>query len=401
MLKLPHNWRILAYAICGVKAVSIFVIPLIHTDFMNWIISTSQVVSFISTGHFPPISTFGVYLGTEIILTPFFWLWTILPIEHPHLHNLINYTTPAISLVVLMKLPILISDIFTAIILTRLIKRITNSEKRCAIACLSWLANPYNFYYLYVFGSMDVIPATILLIAVTLAWSQKLTRSGFTTAIGGLIRIYPLAALPFFLHLNKSMRERLLLITGSLFPLACILVLLNAAAKGGTSSILSIPLTQYWLLEFLGGNISGGQLIILTPFLLSTQLYVVFRFWRAEPNALHLATVPILALLLAATTYAGSSNHFIWISALLSACVAIHPEEAWLFASTFIAAYLSPARYPFDLQIVNQSRQILDNLLAGAFWAMKAIYLVRLNLWNTKAPLEPFRIVTTATSPKS
>jgi hypothetical protein len=168
-----------------------------------------------------------------------------------------------------------------------------------------------------------------------------------------------------------------------LLPLACLIPLLFTT--GAIATISSIPLKQYWILEFLGGNIAnGGQLLLLSPILILIQLYVVLRFWRADSNIVHLACVSFLALLLGASTYGGSEWHFLWVSPLLSASVALHPRESWIFALTFITAYLSPAIPPFSFTVFLQSRQVLDNLLAGAFYAMKAAYLIRLNLWNMK-----------------
>jgi len=301
----------------------------------------------------------------------------------------------------MMRLPLLICDILVAILIYRLVRKVTNSERQGAIGSLSWFANPYNFYYLYLFGAMDVIPATVVLLALTLGWDRHWGRSGFATIIGGLLRIYPFFALPFFLHLTRAKKERTGLIVGSTFPIFCLIALLYVTNSGGIRTILSLPLSESWLLYFLGGNPVGGQLLILGPFLLLMQLYVVFRFWRVDANIVHLTTVSLLALMLGATTYAGSSQHFIWVSSLLSVCIGMHPEETWLFAATILTAYLSPAQYPFNLPLITGPRQFIDNFLAGAFWAMKATYLVRINLWNLKPVHKTLQdeLLTTMTQP--
>lgn len=391
------RWRLISVVICAVKIFAILVLSywfgLLGPDFPNWTRGASMVFSTVSAGKFPSVSTFGAYLGIMVVLAPFYWLWSIIPIEHPPLQELVNSTTPATLLAVIMKLPILICDILVAILIYRLVRKVTKSERQGAIGSLSWFANPYNFYYLYVFGAMDVIPATVVVLALTLGWDRNWSRSGFATTIGGLLRIYPFFTLPFFLHLTKAKKELIGLIVGSTFPIFCLIALLYVTSSGGISALLAIPLTEYWVLEFLGGNIVTGQLLFLSPFLVLMQLYVVFRFWRADANIVHLATVSLLALLIGTTyapTYAGGMQHFIWLSSLLSVCVGMHPEESWLFAATFVTAYLSPGQYAFNLQFATgppgpPDLQVVGNFLTGAFWAMKSTYLVRLNLWNLKS----------------
>jgi hypothetical protein len=382
MSRILAKWRAASVAIAIFKLFAAGLIP-VAGDLMNWTKEASLVLKFLVAGQIQRLLAGGAYLGIQVLLAPFFWVWTILPIEHPALHNLASYSTPAILLALLMKLPIFLSDISCGILIARLVGKLTQSEGRRALGFLSWFANPFNFYYLYVFGAMDAIPAALVLLALSMGLNSRWARCGFTTTVAGLLRLYPFTALPFFFQLTKTRPARVNLIVASLLPLACLIALLFPT--GAIASITSIPLKQYWLLEFLGGNIAnGGQLLILAPVLILIQLYVVFRFWRADSNIVHLACVPFLALLLGASTYGGSSQHFLWVSPLLSASVALHPREAWIFALTFITAYLSPAVYPFSLPIFVQSRELLDNLLAGAFYAMKATYLTRLNLWNMK-----------------
>lgn len=383
MLKIPFlfRWQTIAVVVAAGKLVAMAILPP-SGDLLNWTYGTSIALGFISAGKFPPLPDFGVYLGIEIILAPFYWIWTILPIDHPTLGTVVSGTTPAFCLWFLMKLPIFLSDILTAFLLTRIIRTFNGSERQCAIGYLSWFANPYNFYWLYFFGAMDVIPVAVVLIGLIFGSTSRWTPCTVATTIAGLLRIYPLVTLPFFLSLTKTKATRAKLVLGSLIPLILSIVLLSATS-GGITAITSIPLTQNWLLDFLG-NVADNQLLKLTPILLLIQFYLVLRYWKPTPNIVHLASVPVLCLLLGASTYGGVSQHFLWVSPLLSASVAQHPEESWIFALTFITAYLSPAAYPFNLALSWESRIFIDTFLAGEFWAMKGIYLLRLNLWNLK-----------------
>lgn len=382
MLRILHHWRTIAAVAVVFKILTILLAPFDpRGDFGSWTIGSSLVLNGLFAGRLPLLSNFGVYWASMTLLAPFFWVWTILPIEHPPLLNIVSYTTPAIYLVLLMKLPIFICDILTGILALRLVRKITHSERSCAILGLTWFANPFNIYWMYFFGSMDIIPITILLAALVFGMGNRWFRCGLSTAIAGLLRVAPFAVLPFFLPLPKTESGRVKLIIGFLFPLACCIALLYVTSPDVIAVIANVPAKQNYLLAFLGVNIAaGGKFVMLTPVLLLVQWYVVLRYWKREPNMIHLTCVPLLSILLGATIYGGSFQHFIWVSPLLSACVAIHPEESWIFALTFITASLSPAIYPISLWL--PARELLDTFFAGAFYAMKAIYLVRLNLWN-------------------
>jgi hypothetical protein len=392
MLRRLANWRIILAPVGALKIILILTLPL-EGDTINWIKGASLVSDIFRAGKLPSLSVFGPYLGIEILLVPFFVVWRLLPIEHPALDNLPVGTASSIYLALLMKLPILLFDVITALLLMRLLGRITKSETKRAIAGISWFANPFNVYWLYVYGAMDVIPAATFLLALTLGLSSRWFRCGFTTVIGGFLRLFPFVALPFFTPLTNNRSSRIYLLLGSIIPPVCLLGLLYATGAGTLASIVSLPTSEPWLLDFLGFNIAGrfcencgtfGSFVFMTAVLVLIQFYVVLRYWKAAPSIVHLATVSLLTLSLGATTYGGSSQHFIWVTPLLSACVALHPEEAWIFVSTFVAAYLSPAAYPFSLPIMTQARRVVDPFLAGAFYAMKAIYLAKLNSWNMK-----------------
>ncbi len=350
---------------------------------MSWVIGASLVLQTILAGKLPALSTYGVYLGIQAVLAPFFWLWTILPIEHPQLTAILQHTAPTIYLAFLMKLPIFLFDILTLILLVRLVRRVTTSESSSILAGLTWFVNPFNFYLLYYFGAMDIIPIAIFLLALNFGFDKRWFRCGFATIVTALLRVYAIAALPFFLPLTKTKPARFSLVVGSLAPIAFAIVVLYLS-KDTLGTVLNVPAKQSWLLEFLGFSIGSNQFLKLSPVLILLQLYIVFRYWRADASIVHLASVSLLALLLGATVYGGGSQHFLWVSPLLSACLAIHPRDSWIFVLTFFSALLSPTVNPFGPW--TPAHPVVDTFLSGAFYAMKATYLVRLNISNLQVP---------------
>jgi hypothetical protein len=377
MLKILEHWKAIVYFTAALKVLAILLVP-IGGDFLSWTISASRVLHIFLAGKIPSLSAYGVYLGIDTFLAPFFWIWTILPIEHPQLRNIVNHTAPAIYLGLIMKLPIFLFDIVSLVLLLRLARRITKSPRNSSLAGLTWFVNPFNFYMMYFFGAMDIIPIAIFLLAINFGLDNRWFRCGFSTVAAGLLRLFAFAALPFFLPLTKTRTTRSSFVVGSLLAMAFVIVGLYLTNES-LATVLSLPAKEVWLLEFLGLGI-GTQFVKLTPVLILLQLYIVIRYWRHDSNVVHLASVSLLAILVGATVYGGSSQHFLWVSPLLSACLAIHPKEWWIFALTFLSALLSPTVNPFGSW--TPAHPVVDTFLSGAFYGMKATYLVRLNLLN-------------------
>jgi hypothetical protein len=117
----------------------------------------------------------------------------------------------------------------------------------------------------------------------------------------------------------------------------------------------------------------------LTPLVLVLQLFIVIYFWRKN-TILHAATISLLALSVAALPLGGSEQHFIWVSPLLSACLAVEFDELWIFVFTFATACLYPSIFPLP------ELSYIAPLLAGTFYAAKATYLTKINLENIRGP---------------
>jgi len=372
------KWRIIIVAIIGVKLLLMALVTP-WGDLLNWTRGASIALGFIGIGRFPPLSITGVYGPIEILLVPFFWVWTKLPIPHPPLEHIFlsNYSISEISLSVLMKLPSFLADVATGGLLSRLVKQITKSDSRARIALLSWYVNPFNLYYIEVFGAMDTIPAAIIVLGLILGMESKWFRSGICASIGTVLRIFPLFMLPFLFTTIKTklLRRYAALLAGFLLPLSAALITMYAYGAGTITALANLPHQEYWLLDFLGVTLS--QNVTLTPVVLVLQLLVTIYFWRKN-TILHAATVSLLALSVAALPFGGSEQHFIWVSPLLSACLAVNLDELWVFVFTFATACLYPSIFPVH------GLSYIEPLLAGAFYGAKATYLTKINFENIR-----------------
>jgi hypothetical protein len=374
-------WRWAVVPIAALKILLMVFVPP-GGDFINWSNGAGLMLSFLLRGRLPPVASTGVYGPLSAVLAPFYWLWLALPVQHPPVESLVFSTSlAAISLSGIMKTPIFVSDFVTAIMISKLLMSISPSETRRGIAVLSWYANPFAIYWMYVFGGMDAIPTAIFLFGLYYGGKENWIRCGLCTFVAGLLRIFAFVAFPFFIPVVKARRARMNLVLGFAIPLVVLLGVIYATGTGSLTAIASVPMRQNWLLLFLGPTLPTGEFLILTPLLLILQFYILIRYWKKNVSLVYIATVSLLTLLIGgSSSYAGSQQHLIWVTPLLSICLGLSPGEIWIFLLTFLGAYLAPAAYPFSTLLPD--RQSLDPVLVAFFYAMKTIYVARINLNN-------------------
>ena len=369
------KWRLVLVVVVILKVlVMVMISP--QGDLINWTGGTSVALQFISNGRFPPISATGVYGPIFILLTPFFWLWTKLPIEHPPITSMLfSSSIPARFLSLLMKLPALLADVATGVIVFKVAGQVTHSQTKSRLASLVWYTNLYNVYWINAFGAMDVIPTVILMLAIYLG-SNRWFRSGLCLSAATILRIFPIFTFPFFLAaIRTRSRAYGYLMVGYLLPLISGLVLVYVAGAGTLNTITQLPKTEYWLLDFLGGNLTNPYVrlaLVLAP----VQFFVTILYWK-KSILLHLVTVSLLALLIGAQNT--PPHHFLWVSSLLTICVVLNPDELWIFILTFITASLHLTAI-FGIPV--PALFILGPFIGGCFYAAKATYLVKINLRN-------------------
>ena len=373
----------------GLKVLAATLVPLYSPrdwggDFFNWVTGARAVLITLGTGRLPSIADGGIYVGLDILLAPFFWLWTSLPIPHPSLAEMAAApSTAEYLLVLIMKTPILLCDLFTGILAALLVRRATGSDRAAQKAFLAWYLNPYNSFWMYYYGGFDVIPTSVLLLAILFGNSKQWFRSGFCLAIAGLLRLFPFLLLPFFVvySLRDSYRSSVKLLASFLVPIICAFVsqlYVIGSFDAVMVTIVKIPLTQPWILNYYGFSITPG-LSLLAPFLLAVQFYLVSRYWKKE-FAYSLAHFSLAALLV---LFAGSHHypyHFVWVSPLLGAYYALERDGLQLFVLTFIfASFYTLGFYP------DEPLYSLQPVIAGVFYGFKAVYLVKLNLGAIKS----------------
>ena len=340
------RWRTIAVLVCVFKILLITLLPPIPSpwgDLWNWAYGAAICLGYLERGHFPTVAATGIYGPLELVLVPFYWLWTKLPIEHPAVETigyLYSNTTPARFLVILLNVPLVLADIATGLLVLKLVKRLTQSDVRSKLAFLLWYANPYNVYITNVYSAMDVIPTSIFLLALILAYESKWFRCGLYVSFAAILRVFSLITVPFLIlgARTKATRMRSSLLSGVLLPLLLGLLLVFTTGAATLEGIATIPQREFWLLDFLGPSLIS-QYVRLAPYLVALQLGVCICLWKKR-NLLHLATVSLLALTVGTLPFGGGGKHFLWVSPLLTICLALNPDELWVFVLTFFAAAL-------------------------------------------------------------
>jgi hypothetical protein len=383
VLIFSRKLTIFVVVICGLKIAGTGFAPFYSSDYwgadlFNWVSGARFILISLSQGRVPSIAVTGAYTGLIFVLAPFYWLWTILPIPHPSLAQMAaGPSTEEYLLMLIMKIPIALSDLLAGILTSRLVQRATHSKKTARKAFLVWYLNPFNIFWLYYFSRFDVIPTSVVLLAALFGNSRQWLRSGFCLAIAAMLRLFPFLLLPFFMlySLRDKPQSAIKLLASFLAPVTLVLLSQLSVITSFETILVStigLPLSQNWLLSYYGFSIAPS-LFKLTPFLLAVQLYFVGRYWKMAPNLslVHFSIAPLLVLSAASYT---EPYHFIWVSPFLTVYYMIEKDRLQLFILTFLLASLFVASYASGLPFYP-----FLPLIAGFFYGIKAAYLVKLN----------------------
>lgn len=170
-----------------------------------------------------------------------------------------------------LKIPYLILDILTALLLTQFFKEKKQKQK----VFLFWLFNPIVLYAIYGLGHFDILPSFLVLLAVLLVLKDRKKLGGLTLGVAAAFKTYPLLLLPFLVVLGgKKARERLMLFILGIIPyLISILPFLNSAAF--RQSVLFSGLSQRLFLA--GISIGFGENLIIFIVALIFLFFLAFH----------------------------------------------------------------------------------------------------------------------------
>jgi hypothetical protein len=250
-----------------------------------------------------------------------------------------------------MKLPILLFDFLTALVLIALAPI---GRKRLAAAL--WLLNPFSLYAIYFFGQFDIIAAFFVLTAIFLWHKNKLTLSYGILGLAAAVKVFPLLLLPVFLiYDSRSLFKKISGVASfALVFLLCLAPILTSV----------IALKSVFLSNLTGGlfkasiELGGGKSlpIFLVAYLMI--LTVLLLNYLKKP-LLESVIFIVLALLLTLSDF--HPQWMVWLMPLL-VLLLVKKVIGWVETLIFLIAYLGVSLLIDDkfvglgtLKAVNQS----------------------------------------------
>ena len=181
-------------------------------DWVNWYMIGINYV------YKQPGSIFGIYTVPPYIFAAFYALWLRLPISHPDPASIVTFpytggvppyfqpTPDAIIFVLMMKLPVLISDAVIAVLIYKMLLDSGASRNRICFAVTAWLFNPLTLV-LGNFNNVDTMPLMLVVLSAFLAERKKYGLASFSLIAAGLMRLLAFIALPFLIVKTARARD--------------------------------------------------------------------------------------------------------------------------------------------------------------------------------------------------
>jgi len=328
-----------------------------------------QALFLVLCNHLLPLRDL-LYWKDSVLASAAFWLNIFIRNQYAH------------RALFLFKLPYLIFDLATAVVLFYLFER---KEER-TIALKFWMINPIGIFAVYVFGRYETIPIFLVVLSLYCAKTNKRFFSFLLLGMVAMEQYYGLMFLPVYLAiLGRNFRERLsFLIVGSIVVIRD-LVVGSSVVVGRT--FLESPFFNYLLAMRL--DVTGQQIYV---FVLTYVLLTLYWIHTCGKEFSDLWKFALAALLVFYATCSFHPNYFAWFTPFLAIAIAKYPElrklhllqvlcfvfytfywkrplAGWLFASvdpSFFLKLLSPAElidffYPSST-IISVFRTILSGI---------------------------------------
>ena len=193
--------------------------------------------------------------------------WRFLP---PPQGNVQGLNLPILDLII--KTPIIISDLIVALILYKIVASLSN-EKNAKYAYLAWLFNPYVIWISSVWGMFDSIPTLFMLLSIYYLTKNNFYKSAIMLATSTLFKLYPALFIPIFTLIVFKKRRKFkeaikffLISIGIIFSVIFVTYLAFAFYAGQEPLSLSIKLTYNIFVKRASPDWEGRNIIAgLTP----------------------------------------------------------------------------------------------------------------------------------------
>ncbi|HDR9071804.1 hypothetical protein [Burkholderia vietnamiensis] len=274
------------------------------------------------------------------------------------------------------------------IVLLQLLARIFPGRNKLLLAVYWW--SPIVIAASYLFGFNDLVPVTLLTLALYLVRERRPLRAGVVYVAAISAKLSMIIALPFFLIFlfrNRALRQHLpMFLRGLLLGAAVILLPFAVLTPAGVSMLASNPeLGKIYLLAI---DFGYGARIYIVPL---AYLLVLYLTWRVQRLNFELCNAMMgLAFLLVVLLTPASPGWFIWAMPLLVAWQLRSDRFAVGLVAIFSVLYVlssvplagSDGRFgvPFSAleHLPLQLKVILGSVIHTAMVAVGAVLAVRI-----------------------
>lgn len=151
-----------------------------------------------------------------LISGPFYQFWLALPLNHPSLTGWVSGTQfppgpSAYVLVLMVKLPILVADVFCAVLLKG-IATMYGGRRNGSLAATVWLLNPYVLLTAEMNGSIELISIALTLASILFLMKRRVGVGSFAFGAGIALKLFPIVLIPaMFIYYYRLKKVRDLL----------------------------------------------------------------------------------------------------------------------------------------------------------------------------------------------
>ena len=261
---------------------------------------------------------------------------------------------PGLLFDLLVKLPLILSDLIVALLVYKLVIRHLGDERAAVSASALWFLNPLTIWVSSGWGMFDTLPALFTVLGLYLVLDNRFAYAGMCLALAIEMKYYAVV-LVFPLLLVAWQKGRWRGLAESLGGTAAVTLVLSApllaktassytALVGGSaSSGLSYSGLSFWTAITL--FLTGINLSLISDVLVAVLLLIAYVWmWKRIPapdlfSASIYFGLPILVLL-AAFRFVGE-NFFVWILPFAAIIASRGTRHRWLFWAMSIVGLVS------------------------------------------------------------
>ena len=251
--------------------------------------------------------------------------------------------------VLVIKAPIIASDILIGALLYDLAKRLGFSERRAFIASCIWLFNPITYFMSAIWGMFDSIAALFMLLSLKSILEGRYIRGGAMIGVGTAVKILPaLIILPTMIYFIKVKRVRLseIILKLCLPALAIFLII--------STPFLTTPIEYFSRLFYHTKSVGG-----FTYWMVISAFINLSNFWF----------IPLLAfafVMILLYRKIGGRGDYIWACALTFIAFLATSPKVNIQYTIMLLPILLLSRTLWDIR--NSMRNFILLMISGLIW---------------------------------